>query len=420
MTTSADQRVEGLADFYRDLHRHPELSFQEHRTGQRVLAAIDGLGLDVHTGLGGTGVAAVLRNGEGPVVLLRADMDALPVQEKTGLEYASVETATDPDGHTVPVMHACGHDMHVACLVGALRVLHAARADWSGTVVAVFQPAEERGSGAKAMVEDGLFDRVPVPDIVLGQHVAPLLAGQLAYRPGVAMAAADAITIRLFGRGGHGSRPETTVDPVVLASSVVLKLQTIVSRELAALTPAVVTVGYVRAGTKHNIIPEEAELGLSVRSFAPEVRQQIFAAIERIVRGEAQAAGCPKEPEVVRQEGFDALENDPVATERLAAAFRGRFGPERVFELPEPITGSEDVGVFGLAAGAPTVFWFWGGFTQETFDAAAGHVPSNHAPDFAPRDRADSFHRGGRARVSGAHMACLTEGHTEPHVDESL
>ncbi|MGL6234632.1 MAG: amidohydrolase [Segniliparus sp.] len=384
MTTFADQRLDDLADFYRDLHRHPELSFQEHRTAQRILAAVDGLGLETHTGLGGTGVAAVLRNGDGPVVLLRADMDALPVQEKTGLDYASVDTATDPDGHTVPVMHACGHDMHVACLVGALRVLHAERAGWSGTVVAVFQPAEELGSGAKAMVEDGLFDKVPVPEIVLGQHVGPLLAGQIAYRPGVALAGADVVTVRLFGRGGHGSRPETTIDPVVLASSVVLKLQTIVSRELSALTPAVVTVGYLRAGTKHNIIPEEAELGLSIRSFSPEIRDHILASVERIVRGEAQAAGCSKDPEVVRHECFDPLQNDPAATERLAAAFRGRFGDDRVFELPEPITGSEDVGAFGAASGAPTVFWFWGGLTQERFDADRGRVPSNHAPDFAP------------------------------------
>ncbi|EFV15093.1 amidohydrolase [Segniliparus rugosus] len=384
MTTFADQRVDDLADFYRDLHRHPELSFQEHRTAGRILDAISGLGLDVHPGIGGTGIAAVLRNGDGPVVLLRADMDALPVQEKTGLDYASVDVGTDPDGHTVPVMHACGHDMHVTCLVGALRILAGARSEWSGTVVAVFQPAEERGSGAKAMVEDGLFEKVPVPQVVLGQHVGPLLAGQIAYRPGVALAGADVVTMRLFGRGGHGSRPETTVDPVVLASSVVLKLQTIVSRELSALTPAVVTVGYLRAGTKHNIIPDEAELGLSIRSFSPEVRDQILAAVERIARGEALAAGCGKDPEIVRHEGFDPLQNDPVATGRVAEAFLERFGRERVFELSEPITGSEDVGVFGAAVGAPTVFWFWGGFSQARFDADRGQVPSNHASDFAP------------------------------------
>src|SRR5690349_558702 len=243
-----DRRGAALADLYRDLHANPELSFQEHRTAEKVREAIAPLGLEVASGVGGTGVVAVLRNGSGPVVWLRADFDALPVQEQTGLPYASTARGTNPDGKEVPLMHACGHDMHTAALIGTLQLLTELKKRWSGTVVAVFQPAEEIGGGAAAMIADGILDRFPSPDVVLGQHVGPIPAGVIAYKTGVAMAAADSLKLQLFGHGGHGSQPESTVDPVVMAANVVQRLQTIVSREVSPFDPAVVTVGYLHAG----------------------------------------------------------------------------------------------------------------------------------------------------------------------------
>lgn len=378
-----------LAAVYRDLHAHPELSFQEHRTAGIVADALEGLGLAVTTGIGGTGVVGVLENGDGPTVLLRADMDGLPVEEATGLPYASTARATDPDGADVPVMHACGHDVHVTCLLGATERLVADRASWSGTLVALFQPAEEWGGGAEAMIADGLFDRVPKPDIVLGQHVAPFPAGFAGVHPGPAMAGADSLTIRIHGTGGHGSRPETTVDPVYLAASTTVRLQGIVAREVAATDAAVVTVGQLHAGTKHNIIPSEAMLGLSVRSFDEAVREKVLASIERIVKAEAAASGAPKEPEIVFDERFPVTVNDPVATERTAGALRAALGVERVID-PGLVSGSEDVGVLATAAGVPLVYWLLGGIDPALVGDALqtgrmpDDVPSNHSPYFAP------------------------------------
>lgn len=378
-----------LAAVYRDLHAHPELSFQEHRTAGIVADALEGLGLAVTTGIGGTGVVGVLENGDGPTVLLRADMDGLPVEEATGLPYASTARGTDPDGNDVPVMHACGHDVHVTCLLGATERLVADRAAWSGTLIALFQPAEEWGGGAEAMIADGLFDRVPKPDIVLGQHVAPFPAGFAGLRAGPAMAGADSLTIRLHGAGGHGSRPETTVDPVYLAASTTVRLQGIVAREVAATDAAVVTVGQLHAGTKHNIIPAVATLGLSVRSFDEAVRVKVLASIERIVRAEAAASGAQKEPEIVFDERFPVTVNDPAATERTAGALRAALGAERVID-PGLVSGSEDVGVFATAAGVPLVYWLLGGADPSLFGDALQtgrmpeDVPSNHSPHFAP------------------------------------
>ncbi|OHT84992.1 M20 family metallopeptidase [Mycobacteroides saopaulense] len=376
-----------LADFYRDLHQHPELSFQEHRTAEKIQEIIAPLGLEVTPGIGGTGVVAVLHNGSGPVVWLRADFDALPVQEQTGLPYASTARATTADGEDVPVMHACGHDMHVSALVGALRLLNELKGTWSGTVVAVFQPAEEVGGGANAMIADGILDRFPKPDIVIGQHVGPLPAGMIGYKTGTLLAAADGLKMQLFGRGGHGSQPESTIDPVVMASNVVQRLQTIVSRELSPFEPAVVTVGYLHAGSKDNIIGDEAELGINVRTFSEDVRSKTLASITRIAQAEARASGADREPAVTSMYSLPATVVDDAAMQEIASVFREYFVADRVMELPTPLTGSEDVGIFGTTAGVPTAFWFWGGYEQQRFEdaAAAGKpVPSNHSPEFAP------------------------------------
>ena len=372
-----------LRGVYRDLHAHPELSFAEHRTAGIAAGWLKDLGYEVIEGIGTTGVAGVLRNGDGPAVLLRADMDALPVREATGLAYAS-----QADG----VMHACGHDMHVTCLLGAASELAASRQDWSGTAVTVFQPAEELAEGAASMVADRLFERVPRPDVVLGQHVAPIPAGTIGLRAGPAFAATDTLRITLYGAGGHGSRPEASVDPVVMAAATVMRLQGIVAREVSATDMAVVTVGALRAGTKNNIIPDDAELLLSVRSYDTAVRDSVLKAIERIVRAEAQASGAAKEPQVEPTESAPAVVNDAAAVDRTRGALAGVVGAERVID-PGPVTGSEDVGVLAAAAGVPIVFWLLGGADPAAFAGAAGpgdiarivaDLPSNHSPLYAP------------------------------------
>ncbi|QNE36107.1 amidohydrolase [Leifsonia shinshuensis] len=378
-----------LEALYRDLHAHPELSFQEHRTAGIVAEHLSALGLEVHTGIGRTGVAGVLRNGDGPTVLLRADMDALPVREETGLPWASTQTAPGDDGNPVPVMHACGHDIHITCLLGAVERLATSTDEWSGTLVAVFQPAEEHGGGADVMVQDGLYEKVPAPDIVLGQHVTPFPAGMVGAHPGAAMAAVDAFEVTLRGRGGHGSRPETTIDPVVMAASAVMRLQTVVSREIAPQDTAVVTVGTLHAGTKNNIIAPSATLGISVRSFDETVRERVLEGVDRILRAELQASGSPHEPITEWGERYPVTVNDVEATARVNAAFSSEFGAEAVLE-PGALSGSEDVGNLATAAGVPLVYWLLGGGEPEEVRAAiaAGTVetdiPSNHSPFFAP------------------------------------
>jgi hippurate hydrolase len=378
-----------LEALYRDLHAHPELSFEEHRTAGIVAEQLTALGLEVHTGIARTGVAGVLRNGDGPTVLLRADMDGLPVLEQTGLPWASTATAPGDDGHPVPVMHACGHDIHITCLLGAVEQLVATTDDWSGTVVAVFQPAEEHGGGAEVMVQDGLYSTVPVPDVVLGQHVTPFPAGMVGAHPGAAMAAVDAFEVTLHGRGGHGSRPETTIDPVVMAAAAVMRLQGVVSREIAPQDTAVVTVGTLHAGTKNNIIAPSATLGISVRSFDETVRSRVLEGVDRILRAEVQASGSPHEPTVEWGERYPVTVNDVEATARVNAAFAAEFGEDAVLE-PGALSGSEDVGNLATAAGVPLVYWLLGGGDPEVVRAAmaAGTVdtdiPSNHSPFFAP------------------------------------
>ncbi|UXM92670.1 amidohydrolase [Paenarthrobacter sp. JL.01a] len=378
-----------LEELYKDLHANPELSFQETRTAGIAAGHLENLGFTVHRNIGKTGVVGILENGAGPVVMLRADMDALPVKESTGLDYASTAVGVDHAGNDVPVMHACGHDVHVSCLVGAVESLAAHRDQWQGTLIAVFQPAEEWGGGANAMVADGLYDVVPKPDVVLGQHVAPFPAGWFGIRSGVAMASADSLNITLHGRGGHGSRPETTVDPVLMAAAATVRLQGIVSRELAASDSAVVTVGQIHSGTKNNIIPETATLGLSVRTFSDSIRDKILGSIERIVQGESTASGAPKDPEIHFEEHFPLTVNDESAAGRITAAFKAKFGTAQVID-PGPVSGSEDVGALAKGADAPLVFWFLGGADPALFRewATTGRlpedIPSNHSPYFAP------------------------------------
>jgi amidohydrolase len=378
-----------LEALYRDLHAHPELGFAEHRTAGIVVRSMTGLGLDVTAGVGGTGVIAILENGEGPVVYLRADMDGLPVREETGLDYASTDTASDASGGDVGVMHACGHDMHVTCLVGAVEQLVSRRDEWSGTLVALFQPAEELIAGAQAMVDDGLATRFPTPDVVLGQHVFPLPAGIISLHAGTAMASVDNIEITFTGRGGHGSRPETTIDPIVAASSTVMRLQTIVSREVDPKKVAVVTVGSFQAGTKSNIIPTTATLGLTVRTTDADIRQHTVTAIARIAKAEALASNMTVEPELVMMESGEATVNDVAATERLRERFIAEYGAPAVIDVGT-VMGSEDVGTLAKPSGAPLVYWFFGGTDPVTYARAeaagtvAEDIPTNHSPLFAP------------------------------------
>jgi len=377
-----------LESLYKDVHAHPELSMQEKRTATLAADHLRAAGYEVTTGVGQTGVVGLLRNGDGPTVMLRADMDALPVEEATGLSYASTVTVADREGKTVPVAHMCGHDMHVAWLAGAARLLAEARATWHGTLVAVFQPGEETAEGARAMIEDGLLNRVPKPDVILGQHVMVGPAGAVAGRAGVITSAADSLQIRLFGRGAHGSMPQASIDPVVMAASTVMRLQTVVSREVAAAEAAVVTVGVLQAGTKANVIPDEAVIRLNVRTFDAGVRSRVLAAIERIANAEAEASGAPRRPEITTLDRYPLNTNDRDASARVVEAFRTYFGAERVRETG-PAPASEDFGSFGSEWGSPSVFWFVGGtdpdiYAQAKKDNRLNELPVNHSPKFAP------------------------------------
>ncbi|MEU4170597.1 amidohydrolase [Streptomyces sp. NPDC026665] len=402
---TADLPVPALEDFYRDLHRHPELSLREHRTAALLADRLRAAGYDTTEGVGGTGVVGVLRNGDGPTVLLRADMDALPVAEETGLPYAS---------KTAGVMHACGHDLHVTWLAGAAQALAAGRDTWSGTLVLVGQPAEETGEGAARMVADGLHERFPAADVLLAQHVAPGPAGLYAHSPGLIMSASTDIDIVVHGRGGHGSRPEATVDPVVTAAYIVTRLQTVVSREIAARDSAVLTVGRIEAGTRHNIIPSEARIALNLRTQSLDVRERMIAAVRRVAAGECAAAGCPAEPTVTVGNDFPMTVNDADTDRRIAAVHGEVFGAGTVLD-PGPAMGSEDFP--RLAAGRiPYSYWFVTSTPADVWNAAPGAddlmvrlaaVPSNHSPHFAPD--LSTVAPGVRTLVSGA-LASLSEG----------
>lgn len=375
-------------ELYRDLHQHPELSHLETRTAAMVAERMRDFGYDVHEGIGGTGVVGVLENGDGPSVLLRADMDALPVREDTGLDYASTETSTDEDGAETPVMHACGHDVHVACLLGAASLLADARAQWSGRLVAVFQPAEERGDGARVMLEDDLAAVVGTIDVALAQHVLPFAAGMVATRPGPVLSAADSMRITVHGRGAHGSAPQAAIDPVVLAAMIVIRLQTVVAREIAPTQHAVLTVGSIHAGTKSNVIGDHAVLELNIRTYDEAVRQQVLDAIHRIVVAECQASDSPRPPEFETFDRFPATTNDADATTKVRAAFEEVFG-DRVTDL-DLQSASEDFSDIPNALGVPYTYWGVGGIDPATYAEAARagrvaqDIPTNHSPFFAP------------------------------------
>ena len=381
--------LDKLEELYKDLHRHPELSMRETRTAGIVAERLRALGYEVTTGVGVTGVVGVLKNGAGPTVMLRADMDALPMAEDTGLPYeATGVTTTDADGATVGLAHSCGHDMHITWLLGAAEIMAGQRALWQGTLMLVAQPGEETAEGAAAMVADMPEGRFPKPDIILGQHVMVGESGTVTYRPGVVLSAGDSLKIKLFGRGGHGSMPESTVDPVVMAAATVLRLQTIVSREVAPTEPAVLTVGSLQAGTKENIIPDDATIKLNMRTYSEDTREYMLGAIRRICCAECDASGAPREPEFSTINRYPLTENDLAATLQVETAFKAQFGDQALLGA-KPAPASEDFSVFGRTWKVPYVFWFIGGTDPDQYAQAiaAGKrnsIPSNHSPQFAP------------------------------------
>jgi amidohydrolase len=382
-----DEIYPKLDALYLDLHRNPELSMKEDKTAARLASELKALGYQVTTGVGGTGVVGVLKNGAGPTVLLRTELDALPIEEKTGLPYASTVKAVDLNGKTQPAMHACGHDIHMAGWTGAAALLARHKELWHGTVVMIGQPGEEVVQGARAMIADGLFKRFPRPDFALAVHdTSDEPAGKVLIVPGFGMASVDSVDVTIFGRSGHGAKPHTTVDPVVIAARTVLALQTLISREKDPLEPGVITVGSIHGGTKHNIIPEDVKLQITVRTYSPAVRKQLLEGIVRIAKAEAAAANAPREPEVKFSEAQDSTYNDPVLAHRIEAALARRLGKANVVEgKPEMV--AEDFGEFGKAAGAPSVLIRVGAVepSKHTAAVAAGTpLPSLHSAGFAP------------------------------------
>jgi len=410
--------------FYLDLHEHPELSGHETQTATRLADHLRNAGYEVTEHVGGTGVVAVIKNGSGPVIMLRTELDALPVEEKTGLAYASKAHMNDDTGHDVPVMHACGHDIHMASLLGTAEIMARSKSTWHGTLVLIGQPAEETISGAEAMLKDGLFSRFPKPDVAVALHVGnDEPAGVVAVVPGTYDTNADSVRITIYGKGAHGSMPHKSIDPIVIAARTILALQTIVSREVKPGEMAVVTVGYIRAGTKNNIIPDQAEMALTVRTFKQDVRKQILAAIERIAKAESAAGGAPREPLIERYERTDSVYNNPALAERLRAPLEAALGKDNVV-IAEPITASEDFSYF-VAQGVPGFYFSLGGAdAQKLTESRASGVPlpSNHSPLFAPVVD-PTLHAGIAAEVavlrsllnsSPGELHRLTSGQTQP------
>jgi amidohydrolase len=395
-----------LDALYRDLHQNPELSLHEEKTAAKLAAKLRALGFTVTEHVGGAGIVGILRNGDGPTVLVRTELDALPVQEATGLPYASTATFKDATGTALPVMHACGHDVHMTSWIGAATLLANAKSTWRGTLLFVGQPAEEIGQGAKLMVADGLFKRFAQPDFSIAIHDSGFYAaGEVAIVSGFTMANVDMVDVTIYGKGGHGALPHLTVDPVVIAAQTVMALQTIVAREVNPLDPAVVTVGSIHGGTKHNIIPDEVKLQLTVRSYKPEVQKQLLAAIERIAKAEAAAARAPREPSVVvlKDQSALALYNDPKLSDRLTEALRSGLGTAAVVE-GLPMMASEDFGVFGRTAGVPSVYIFLGAADPAALEKAkqtGTMVPNVHSALFAP-DRVPTLRTGTAALTLAA------------------
>jgi amidohydrolase len=389
LLASAPLDLSPYESLYKHLHTHPELSSHELLTSKTCAAHLTALGaFTLHTKIGGHGLAGVFENGPGKKILLRADMDALPILEKTGLPYASMVTALGADGLPTPVMHACGHDMHMTCLLAAAEMLAKLKESWSGTLIVLFQPAEERGTGAKAMVDDGLYDRIPVPDYVLGQHVMAMRAGSVGFRAGTIMAGADSLRITLFGNGGHGSQPHRTVDPAVLAAHVVVRLQSIVSREVDYNDVAVLTVGSIQAGKTENIIADHATIGVDIRSVSLETRAKLLSAIERVLKAECVASGASKEPLIEVTRNLPKTVNDEAMANRLEKSFRQHF--ESSFDSDLPVTTiAEDFSILGTSQGVPCAFWHWGGIDPELWDEKSKQgrlldIPINHSSGFAP------------------------------------
>ena len=371
---------------YVDLHQNPELSSHETQTAAKLASRLRGLGYDVTERVGGTGIVAILKNGSGPTVMLRTELDALPVEEKTGLSYASKVRAKDDTGHEVSVMHACGHDLHMAAIVGTATIMAHSKDSWHGTLMLIGQPAEETIAGAKGMLDDGFLKRFPKPDVAVAMHVGNTMpAGQVGIVSGIYNTNADSLRITIFGKGGHGSAPHTAIDPIVIAARTILALQTIASREVKPGDMAVVTVGYIQAGTKNNIIPDQAELGLTVRTNKAEVRKQVLAAIARITKAEAEAAGAPRQPSIDHYEGTDLVYNDPALAQRLRGTLEVALGKNNVV-MEEPITASEDFSYF-VEQGIPGFYFSLGGADPGKYAqarAAGENLPSNHSPLFAP------------------------------------
>lgn len=373
-----EELVGRWVEFYEDAHAHPELAHAEHRTTDVIEAALDRLGVE-HFRVSPTGTVAVVRNGEGPTIAFRADIDGLPVTEETGLPYASREVAQH-GGESVGLMHACGHDTHFTALLGALDHLLSVRDDWTGTLVLVFQPAEETGSGADEMLAGGLWDRAPRPEVVLAQHVGPLPAGMYVTKPRDMMSLGDTLAVTVRGKQAHGSQPESSVDPIVAAAAMVLRLQTIASREVSPRAGVVVTVGTMRGGTAPNIIPDTCSFTVNVRTPDAAVRESVMEAVDRILRAEAAASRATVEHESTSS--FPRCFNDPEQTEKVRAAFVDAYGEQAVMLLDHGVTASEDAGALADAIEVPLVYWMFGGFEASAFDGA--FPAGNHSPRFGP------------------------------------
>lgn len=376
----------GLAELYLDLHRNPELSMQETATAAKLAARLRDLGFEVTEKVAGTGVVGVLRNGDGPVLMLRTDLDALPVEERTGLPHASRALGKDDAGQPIPVMHACGHDLHMTAWTGAATVLSRSRDGWRGTLVVVGQPAEEKGAGAMRMLDDGLFTRFPRPSYVLALHVTPeLAAGEVGVTPGPAFASVDSVDLTIHGKGGHGAMPHRTVDPILIAARTVVALQALVSREKDPFEPAVVSVGSFQAGAKHNVIPPEAKLKLTVRAYREETRQRLLDGIRRVATGESIAGGAPAAPDLAIVETTPGVVNDVPFTGRLRGAFSAALGNASVKEFP-PASVSEDFSYFGRAGVPASIFWL-GVAEPAALEEARKEgraLPPLHSSEFSP------------------------------------
>tara|TARA_B100000287_G_scaffold433164_1_gene494214 strand:- start:6713 stop:8053 length:1341 start_codon:yes stop_codon:yes gene_type:complete len=397
-----------LFDLYKDLHQNPELSYKEFKTSKKLSLILQELGYEVTNGVGGNGVVALLKNGEGKTVMLRADMDGLPVKEKTGASYASKTKTINDDGQEVYTMHACGHDIHMTVLIGAAQYLMKNKSNWKGTLMLILEPAEEVSGGARNMIEDGLFTRFPRPDYNLALHVSSgMEAGKVGYLPGWAMANVDSVDITVKGLGGHGAYPHTTKDPIVLSAQIISQLQTIVSRQIAPTDPAVVTVGSIHGGTKHNVIPNEVKLQLTLRSYTDEVRNSTISSIKRIVRGAAISAGFPEElyPTVtIKDEYTPAVFNNPQLVEKLKISFQKSLGKNNVKKV-SPVMGGEDFGMFGRVEPIiPTALFWLGSVNKNVYEKALRDdivLPSLHSDLFLP-DAEPTIETGVKAMTGAA------------------